>query len=288
MSNFKLFTDSACDLEKSMLDSLSIGCVRLSLMFKDEGIEYKSWDIEDKEFYNRMREGGDAKTSAANIEEFKAAFEIELKNGNDILYIGFSSGLSTTYNSARIAATELAEDYSDRKIIVVDSLAASAGFGMLVALAAKKRDEGATIEEVAEFVECTKLNQSHWFTVDDLEYLKRGGRVSSAVAFVGGLLGIKPILHVDNEGHLVKVTTVRGRNAAIKALADKFGETAIDNTKGPVYISHGDCEDDARALADIIEKAYGVKTELTVYVGPVIGAHSGPGTLALFFIGKER
>ena len=288
MNSYVLFTDSACDLGKELLDGMNVRYVNLSLIFDGDTTEYKNDQIDNKEFYDKMREGATAKTSALNIDGFKEAFEVELKNGNDILYLGFSSGLSTTYNSARLAADELSENYPDRKIITVDSLAASAGFGMLVALTAKKRDEGATLEQAAEFARETYPKLAHWFTVDDLVYLKRGGRVSPAVAFVGGLLGIKPILHVDDEGHLIKVSTVRGRTAAIKALADRFGETAIDNTEGPVYISHGDCEDDARQLADIIEKTYGVKTEITVYVGPVIGAHSGPGTLALFFLGKER
>ncbi len=288
MNNYVLFTDSACDLGKELLDGMNVRYANLSLVFDGDTAEYKNDQIDNKEFYDKMREGATAKTSAINVDGFKEAFEVELKNGNDILYLGFSSGLSTTFNSARLAAEELNGIYTERKVVVVDTLAASAGFGMLVSLAAKKRDEGATLEEVAEFVENTRLKQAHWFTVDDLVYLKRGGRVSPAVAFVGGLLGIKPVMHVDDEGHLVKVTTARGRTAAIKALADRFGETAIDNTSGPVYISHGDCEDDAKQLADIIEKTYGVKTEITVYVGPVIGAHSGPGTLALFFLGKER
>lgn len=288
MSSYIIFTDSACDLGNEILKKLNVKSAALTLTFDGEAKEYKNDEISASEFYNRMREGGMARTSAVNAETFKTTFEEELKNGNDIIYLGFSSGLSTTYNSARIAAEELKELYPERKILTVDTLAASAGFGLLVALAAKKRDEGASIEEVAAFAESTVPTVCHWFTVDDLKYLKRGGRVSPTVAFVGGLLGIKPVMHMDDEGHLVNVTKVRGRTAAIQALADKFGELAIDKTTGPVYISHGDCEDDAKALADIVEKTYGVKTEVTVPVGPVIGAHSGPGTLAFFFLGKER
>ena len=288
MSNFQLFTDSACDLGLEILGKLNVKSVSLTLKFDGEDIELKNDEIVAKEFYDKMRDGGVAKTSAANIEAFKDAFEEILKEGTDILHLAFSSGLSTTYNSARLAAEELMESYPERKIVVIDSLAASAGFGMLVALVAEKRDSGASFEECAEFAKTTVPNLVHWFTVDDLVYLKRGGRISPAVAFVGGLLGIKPVLHVDDEGHLVSVSKVRGRAAAIKALADKFGETALDTTKGPVYISHADCEDDAKKLAEIVKKDYGVDTDVIVNVGPVIGAHSGPGTLAFFFLGKVR
>lgn len=288
MNNYQIITDSACDLGLDYLKSINVKSVSLTLKFDGEDVELKNDEILPKEFYDKMRAGGVAKTSAVNVDGFKCVFEETLKEGKDILYLGFSSGLSTTFNSARLAGEELSEAYPDRKIIVIDSLAASTGFGMLVYLVAKKRDEGATLDEAAEYAKATIPNLVHWFTVDDLVYLKRGGRVSPAVAFVGGLLGIKPVMHVDDEGHLVKVTTARGRNAAIKALADKFGETALDNTKGPVMICHGDCEEDAKKLSDIIESTYGVKTDLTVYTGPVIGAHSGPGTLALFYLGKER
>ncbi|MBQ1183978.1 MAG: DegV family protein [Clostridia bacterium] len=288
MNEFVIFTDSACDLGPKHLNDIGVKHISLTLVYDGDITEYKNDDVNPKEFYDKMRGGATAKTSAVNSEAFCNAFREELINGNDILYIGFSSGLSTTYNSARLAAEELKEEFPERKIIAVDSLSASAGFGMLLDLAVKEKNKGATIEEVAKFVEDTRLHQCHWFTVDDLVYLKRGGRVSPTVAFVGGLLGIKPVLHMDDVGHLINVTKVRGRHAAIQALADKFGELAIDKTSGPVYICHGDCEDDANALAKIIKETYGVEVECTVYTGPVIGAHSGPGTLALFFIGKER
>lgn len=288
MNNYVIFTDSACDLGPTMLSNMGIKSISLTLTYNGDNTEYKNDDIDPKDFYDRMRKGATAKTSAINIEDFKSNFRTELEKGNNVLYIAFSSGLSTTYNSGRLACEELKEEYPDRDLRAVDSLSASAGFGLLLSLVAKKRDEGATLAEVAEFVEETKLHVCHWFTVDDLVYLKRGGRISPTVAFVGGLLGIKPVLHMDNEGHLVSCFKVRGRNAAIKAIADKFGELAIDKTTGPVYICHGDCEEDAAALADIIKKDYGADTEVTVFVGPVIGAHSGPGTLSVFFLGRER
>lgn len=288
MNNYVIFTDSACDLGPEILGKMNVKCLSLTLMYDSDGSVCNNDEVDPKEFYEKMREGATAKTSAINSESFKSAFEQELKNGNDVLYIGFSSGLSNTYNAGRIACEELKEQYPDRKAIAVDTLSASAGFGLLLALTVKKRDEGATIEEAAEFAESTKLHICHWFTVDDLKYLKRGGRVSPTVAFVGGLLGIKPVMHMDDEGHLINMSKVRGRTAAVQALADKFGELAIDKTTGPVYICHGDCEDDAKSLAKIVRDTYGVEVELTVYTGPVIGAHSGPGTLAIFFLGKER
>ena len=283
---FAIHTDSCCDISAALLQEWDVSCTQLRFRFND--YEYTNKDMDEPTFYNKMREGGIAKTSAANISDFKEDFEPILKEGKDILYLAFSSGLSTTCNSARLAAEELAEAYPDRTITVVDTLAASAGQGMLVKLAVDQRAKGATMQETADFVTQNILNLAHWFTVDDLVYLKRGGRVSPTVAFVGNMLSIKPVLHVDDEGHLVKVDKARGRKASILALAKQLEETALDASAGPVYISHGDCIDDAKALADIIEKKHGVKTEIITYVGPVIGAHSGPGTLALFFLANKR
>ena len=187
-----------------------------------------------------------------------------------------------------MACEELQEEYPDRKLIAVDTLSASAGMGLLVYLTVQKKNEGASIEQAAQFAYNNRLNLCHWFTVDDLVYLKRGGRVSPTVAFVGGLLGIKPIMHMDNDGKLINMFKARGRKAAIQAIADKYGELSITPNKGTVFISHGDCIDDAKALADIVKKTYGVEVKIFADIGPVIGAHSGPGTLALFFLGKER
>ncbi len=286
MSNYVILTDSACDLKPDYLAKLGIGFLSLSFTFTDEDKSYKNFDLAPADFYNEMRNGRSAKTSAVNVAEFKDFFEGELKKGNDILYLGFSSGLSTTYNSACIAAEELREEYTDHKIVCIDSLAASAGFGMLVYLAAKEKEKGADLDAVAEYLGKIVLSQAHWFTVDDLEYLKRGGRVSPTVAFVGGLLGIKPVLHVDDEGHLIKVSTARGRKASLTALADRLCETILPDS--PVWISHGDCEEDAKLLAEMIKEKSGREVTLITDVGPVIGAHSGPGTMALFFLANER
>ena len=223
-----------------------------------------------------------------NTEGFREAFEEEIAAGHDILYIAFSSGLSTTYNSGRFALADLSDKYPERKLVAVDSLCASAGFGLLVYLAAKKMADGATLEEVEKFVLDTRLHICHWFTVDDLVYLKRGGRISPAATLIGTMLGIKPVLHVDDEGHLVNVSKARGRQASIHALADHYGELALDKKNGTVFISHGDCLEDAETLRDMLAEEYGAKVELITDIGPVIGAHSGPGTLALFFVGSAR
>ncbi|MBR5616177.1 MAG: DegV family protein [Clostridia bacterium] len=288
MSLYTIFTDSACDIIPETLQTWNVKYVSLSFRFQDEDKEYTESDIPSSAFYDRMRGGGIAKTSAVNSETFRAAFEPELAAGRDVLYIGFSSGLSTTYNSARMAAAELAEQYPERTIITIDSLAASAGFGLLVAMAAQKRDEGADIEALADYVRSLIPRLCHWFTVDDLVYLKRGGRVSPTVAFVGNLLGIKPVLHVDDEGHLINMTKARGRRAALAALAQKYGELIEDPANNTAYISHGDCMDDALKLKEMLESQYGANVTLITPVGTVIGAHSGPGTLALFFIAKQR
>lgn len=286
MNSYVILTDSACDLKPDYLEGLGVKFLSLSFVFTDEDKSYENFDLSPTDFYAQMKNGRSAKTSAVNVSAFKDFFECELKEGRDILYLGFSSGLSTTYNSACIAAGELSEDYPERKIICVDSLAASAGFGMQVYLTVKEKEKGASLEEAADFAKRVVPSLAHWFTVDNLEYLKRGGRVSPTVAFVGGLLGIKPILHVDDEGHLTKVTTARGRKASLAALAEHLGATILPDS--PVWISHGDCEEDAKLLADIVKENYDLEVSLITDVGPVIGAHSGPGTMALFFLGSKR
>ena len=288
MSDYIVYTDSACDISPEILDQWGVRYLSLTFRFEGDETEYSNSEMPPEPFYAKMRAGEVAKTSAVNVETFKNAFEPELRAGKDILYIGFSSGLSNTVNAAQIAANELLADYPGRKLIVVDTLSASAGFGMLLYLTLKRRDEGATIEEAAQFATDTRLHQCHWFTVDDLMYLKRGGRISPAVALVGTMLGIKPVLHMDNEGHLVKVSQARSRKGALKALVDKYTELALEPGSGTVFISHGDCMDDVDRLKEMLKARHGVDVELVTYVGPVIGAHSGPGTLALFFLGKER
>ncbi len=288
MDPFVIYTDSACDLDPSLLAEWGVGCQSLTFRFEGEDKEYENGDMNAPTFYQRMREGGVAKTAAINAELFAGAFSRALENGSDVLYIGFSSGLSTTFNSARLAAKQLAEKYPERKVVVVDTLGASAGEGLILYHVVKKKNEGATLEETAAYAESLRLHTAHWFTVDDLVYLKRGGRVSATSAFVGNMLGIKPVLHMDNEGHLVPVAKVRGRKTSVVAMADKYSETALDPENGVVFISHGDCMADVELLKSLLRERHGAGVEMIVPVGPVIGAHSGPGTLALFFLAKER
>lgn len=288
MASYTIFTDSACDIPTTLLQEWGVARIDLTFRFQGEETEYVDGEIPSHEFYDRMRKGGIAKTSAINGQTFKSAFAAELEQGRDVIYLGFSSGLSTTFNSSRLAAQELREQYPDRKVEVIDSLAASAGFGLLVALAAEKRDGGADFASLVEYVNSIIPHLCHWFTVDDLVYLKRGGRVSPTVAFVGNLLGIKPVLHVDDEGHLINMSKVRGRRAAIMALAQKYEELHDPAASNKAFISHGDCEEDANTLKQIVESKYGAKVELITPVGTVIGAHSGPGTLAFFFLATKR
>lgn len=288
MNDFLIFTDSGCDLPLALMKEWGVECLDLTFRFEDEDKEYGNGEIAPKAFYDRMRQGGVAKTAAVNMDTFKNAFEAYIKQGKDVLYVGFSSGLSATYHASTLAAAELQEEYPDRKVLTVDTLAASAGQGMLVYLAVEAKKNGGTIEEVAEVVEGHKMNLAHWFTVDDLTYLKRGGRVSPAVAFVGGLLGIKPILHVDNEGHLISRDKVRGRKAALNALVDKYMELSCNPGAAPIYICNADCTGDVEILKSLLREKCGGEVDLVVDIGPVIGAHAGPGTIAVFFLGKER
>jgi len=288
MGNYVIFTDSGCDIKPEMLAEWGVPYKSLTFRFTDDNVEHSNEDMDALTFYNKMREGGVAKTAAVNVDSFAADFEEILKNGLDILYIGFSSGLSTTYNSARLAADQLREKYPERKIITIDTLAASAGQGLIVYLAVEQKKKGATIDEVKAYVEDLIPRMGIWFTVDDLEYLKRGGRVSPTAAFVGNMLGIKPVLYMDDEGHLTPRMKVRGRKTAISTLAQKYAEMAVDHSNGTVFISHGDCIKDAELLASMLKDKHGVEVKVITDVGPVIGAHSGPGTLALFFVGTSR
>ena len=288
MRDYVIFVDSACDISRDLLNEWGAHFCSLSLAFSDDPNEYQDYDIPASEFYSKMRNGALPKTSAANMGKFHDAFEGIVKEEKDILYLGFSSGLSATVNFAREAAEEIMQEYEGSKIVVVDSLCASAGYGLLVKLLVDKKAEGASIDQLAEFAENTKWNIMHWFTVDDLKYLKAGGRISATTALVGGMLNIKPVMKVDENGKLVSVSKVRGRKAALKAMADMYEQTAIDKKDGIVFISHGDCIDDANALAQMLKETSGATVQLITNVGPVIGSHSGPGTLALFFLVNER
>lgn len=288
MEKYLIFTDSGCDILPDKLKEWDVES--LDLLFREEGgdREYRQADMPTKEFYDRMRAGTVFRTAAANSDSIRTAFEPKLREGRDILYICFGSGLSSTADTAKLTARELMREYPGRKIAVVDTLCASAGHGLILWFAVQARAKGLSLEE-AEADALEKLpHMCHWFTVDDLVYLKRGGRVSAAAAFFGGVLNIKPVLHVDDAGHLIPMSKVRGRVNSIKAIAKKFTETAIDPENCTYFISHGDCPEDAKKLEDMIISEYGNHAKLITDIGPVIGAHSGPGTLALFFLGTKR
>ena len=288
MANYKIITDSACDLPKALLQELDVITVPLQLLFKGENMLDTVDDSTIADFYAGMRAGEVSKTSAVNPEGWRGVIEPVLQAGNDALVLAFSSGLSTTYQSAVIAATELMEEYAGRKVIVVDTLSAALGQGLLVWHTCKKRDAGLSLEELAAWVEENKLHTIHWFTVDDLVYLKRGGRISAATAVMGAMLNIKPVLKVDNEGHLISAIKVRGRKSAVKALADKLAQAGDGWDNSTVFICHADAMADAEALKAMVQQLKPGTEVVIGNLGAVIGSHAGPGTLALFFMGEER
>ena len=289
MSEYVITTDNNSDLPEEYLKDHGVGCMYLSYSMDGKNYTHGNF-LPEHEFYEAMRNGSMPTTAQVNPENAKALLEPYLKEGKDILHIAFSSGLSGTYNSSRIAAEELKEEYPDRKIIVVDSLSASLGQGLLVWLAQQKKELGQTLEDVADWAEKNKLKMVHLFTVDDLNHLYRGGRVSRTTAIVGSMLNIKPVLHVDNEGKLTAIGKVRGRKKAlqelIKLMDEKIGIFGADCDT--IFISHGDCEQDAQYVAAKVKEKYNIKNIIINQVGATIGAHSGPGTMALFFMGDVR
>ncbi len=287
MENYQIITDSASDLPEELCRTLNVEIVPLSLLFRGE-TRADSVSNNIKEVYAALRAGETASTSAVNPAQWTEAMETILQKGQDILVLAFSSGLSSTYQSAVIAVQELKECYPERKISVVDTRCASLGEGLFVWYACKMRETGMNLESITQWAEKAKYNLCHWFTVDDLMYLKRGGRISTASAVAGSVLRIKPVLHVDNEGHLVNVSKVRGRKASIEALAKKMQESELAGENDTVFICHGDCIEDAKYLEQLVKERCGVKNVVIGYTGAVIGSHSGPGTLALFFMGKGR
>ena len=290
MNDFVIVTDSSCDLPNDLVQKLELHVVPLAFIMGDKTY----WNYPDnremspEDFYDRQKQGQMATTNAVNVGQATDVLEPILKEGKDLLVLAFSSGLSTTCNSFQIAATELAAQYPDRKVFVVDTLCASLGQGMLVSQAALLRQQGKSIEEVRDWTEANKLRQCHWFTVNDLFFLKRGGRVSAATAVVGTMLQIKPVLHMDDEGHLINMAKARGRKASLLALVDKVAELAEDPAQQQIYISHSDSLADAQFVADEVKRRYGVKEIRINSIGPVIGAHTGPGCVALFFFGRQR
>lgn len=289
MNDYVITTDNNSDLPESYCKEHQVGCVYLSYTL--EGVTYTHDNfLPEDEFYKKMTEGSMPTTAQVNPDDARAMMEPYLKEGKDILHIAFSSGLSGSYNSCRLTAEELEEEYPQRKIIVIDSLCASLGQGLLIHQAILMKEAGKSMEEVARWVTDHRKNLVHLFTVDDLNHLFRGGRVSRTTAIVGGMLNIKPVLHVDDEGKLVAIGKVRGRKKSLVELADLMDKKlgSYKESCNTVFISHGDCLEDARFLAKRIKEKYAIDTLLINYVGATIGAHSGPGTIALFFLGDER
>lgn len=289
-NQYYISTDSACDLPPSYLREPLFRVVALTYEInRKEYYNNLEGGVSSHDFCEMMRVGAAPTTSQISPARWCEEFDPILKEGYDILHLGFSSGLSGSTNAASVAAGELKERYPDRKIIVIDSLTASLGHGMMVHLALKKRAEGADLDEAAEYARSIIQNICHYFTVDDLVYLRRGGRVSKASAVLGSILGIKPVLHVDEAGHLIPIAKVRGRQASLNALVERMA-VKIKGRSDPdiVFISHADCEDEAKSLADEVRKRFNAKEILIHSIGPVVTAHSGPGTIAIFFMAGSR
>lgn len=288
MNEYMIITDSTVDLPKEFLEE-ELGVPYIPLNYIINGETYEDMGgLSGKEFFDKIREGAMPTTSQINPERAEAALRPYLESGKDILYIGFSTGLSGSYNSVRIAMEELAEAYPERKMVPIDSLCASMGEGLLVYRAVQLKREGKTMEEVAAWVEENKLHVCHNVTVDDLFHLHRGGRVSKASAIVGTMIKIKPIIHMDNEGKLQVIGKERGRKKALNTIVDMAVKQAEGWENDFVMVTHGDCEEEAQYVANLAKEKLGAKEVMVHCIGTVIGAHTGPGVVALFFMGNER
>lgn len=288
--SYAIVTDSSCNLPDAIIEKYRLFI--LPLTFMADGEEFQSYTEGEKSnlkrFYTMMRDGKVFTTSLPNQGDAEALLRRLLDDGQDVLYIGFSSGLSGTYEAINGIMDRLRPEYPDRTLLSIDTYGASLGEGLMVYEACKLREEGASIREAFEWIEANRFHVAHWFTVDDLMYLFRGGRVSRTSAWAGSLLNIKPVLHMDDAGHLIPMEKVRGRKKSIQRMFDHMRESAIEPVADQtVFISHGDCEEDAETLAKMVRDAYGCEVIIN-YVDPVIGAHSGPGTLALFFLADQR
>lgn len=287
---YRLFTDVCGDLPISYIEkhqNLSVLPMTVEIEGKEYAIAADPKDpnaIDIHVFYDKLRQGVPAKTAQINVQMFVESFEPVLQAGEDVFYIAFSSGLSGTYNSACVAMNELKEKYPERRIEVVDSLCASMGEGLIVCMAVAKMEEGMPLNELVEYVKEQRQRVHHWVTVDDLTHLRRGGRVSGAVALIGTVLGIKPILMVDADGKLPAVDKVQGRKRALKYLVDKMEAEVAKPIVEPVLLSHGDAEADAKFVAGLVKQRLGVDVMMVNHISPIVGGHSGPGTMALFFI----
>ena len=292
MRDYIIMTDSCCDLSQQEVEELDLTVLPLSFTIKGKTLlnTPDHADLSPEGFFKKIAEGADCTTAAVNVGQFTDAMEKVLDEGKDILCICFSSALSTTYQSACIAASDLREKHSGAKIIVIDSLSASRGQGMLLYRTVReRREKGLDIDALASYVDSIIQSQDHWFFVDDLNHLKRGGRVSATAALVGTMLGIKPVMHTDSEGRLTPVSKARGSKAALRALVDKMEELGIEPEKNqPVFICHANCPDYVEYVKVLLKERFNVTDVRADFIGPVIGAHTGCGTLGLFFVGTQR
>ena len=290
MSSFSIVTDTSCDMPAAVAEKLGITAVPLKVMLAGKTFDssLSKLSIGNESFYNVLRSGVSVKTASPSIDDYERYFRKQLDKGKDVLYLGFSSALSGAFNVSLIAAEDLAEEYPERKIICVDTLCASMGLSMLIYHCVRRQQDGATIEEVRDFAQATKGRISHWFTPSDLNFLKRGGRLSAAAAAVGSVMNIKPVLKSDETGKLKVIYKARGRRLAIAKLVEQMNNNYFPDGSDTVFVTHADCPEDAELLARSITKNYGISNVMISEIGPALGAHCGPDTLALFYLGDVK
>ena len=290
MQNYVIITDSTGDLSEALVKEMDVTVLPMSFSIGEKS--YKNYpdnhELSAEDFYAMLRAGAMSTTAQLNTAAYLDAATPFLEAGQDVLFLVFSSGLSGSYNSSRMAVEDLREKFPDRKIRTVDTLAASMGEGLLVWHAAMRRKAGQSLDEVADWTEANRNHLCHWFTVDDLHFLRRGGRVSGAAAVMGSMLNIKPVLHVDDEGHLIPMEKVRGRRQSLDALVRHLDETITEGENATIFLSHGDCAEDAEYVASKLRGRHGIERVEINFIGPVIGSHSGPGTVALFWMGSKK
>lgn len=290
MAQFQIVTDSTSDLTQEMVEELGVELIPMNFTIgTDSFMDYADEkDISSHDFYQRIAQGESSTTNQIGLAVFTEVFEKYLQTGKDVLYLGFSSGLSGTYNNSVIVARSLAEKYPERKVYAVDTLAASLGEGLLVWYAVQKQRAGESVDEVRDWVEQNRNRMHHWFTVDDLNHLKRGGRISGAAALMGTMLGIKPVMHFDDEGHIILIDKIRGRKQSLDDLVNHMKKTSEDAAGQMIFISHSDSQEGAEYVRQQVAEIFGVEQFRMGPIGPVIGAHTGTGTVALFYLGKDR
>jgi DegV family protein with EDD domain len=291
LSDYVIVTDAACDLPAKMADDAGIVVVPMDLVVGDDNYKHylDAREISCHDFYERLANGEMATTAQINPYEYTKVFEPLLQAGKDVIYLALTSGLSNTYNVSVLVGQELQEKYPERKIYCLDTLCPSGGEGFLVYHASKKKAEGMSIDELKEWVLENRTKVAHWFTLYDINYLRRSGRVSVLAAGLANMLSIKPVLHVDNKGFLVAVSKARGRKKSLAALVEHMEQTFINPEGQTVFICHGDYEEDAKYVEQLIrERVPQAKDIVISNIGPIIGAHTGPGVLSIFFWCTER